>query len=56
MGWRLTPDETGNLEDWLTSPYEGHEGFLSTLVYDRDQMNEEDQEWLDEMIGEGDED
>lgn len=43
----LTDD--GKLEDWFSSPYEGEEGFYSDLVEMRDDLNEEDQEWLDEI-------
>lgn len=41
----------GKLELFLTSPYDGHEGFLSDLVneVDEDLWSDEDIEWLNEL-------
>ena len=39
----------GNLEDWLTTPYEGREGFLENLTAEYDDMHPEDQEYIDSI-------
>ena len=40
----LTDD--GVLEDWFTTPYEGHEGFLADLKDEYKTMHTEDQEFM----------
>ncbi len=41
-------DATGNLELWHSTPYEGHEGFLTDLLdeYSPDSLNADDVEYL----------
>lgn len=34
------------LEDWFTTPYEGHEGFLADLKDEYKDMHPEDQEYM----------
>ena len=44
----MVTDE-GNLEDWLSSPYEGKEGFFDDLKVEYPEMHEEDKEWFQEI-------
>jgi hypothetical protein len=36
----------GKLEEYYSSPYDGHEGFFSDLVSEFNDMHPEDQEWF----------
>jgi len=38
------------LEDFITLPNQGHEGFLDDLVEIRDEMDDEDKEYLDQLL------
>lgn len=37
------------LRDWITTPYEGEEGFLHELLERIDELHEEDQEYIREL-------
>jgi hypothetical protein len=39
-------DDTGKLESFYTSPYEGKEGFFNDLLPQYEEMHEEDKEWF----------
>ena len=39
----------GKLEDWFSSPYDGHEGFLEDLANEYENMHPEDQEWFNDI-------
>ena len=44
----LMVTDEGNLEEFYTSPYDGHEGFLSDLIEEcDDDWHEDDIEWLE---------
>ncbi len=44
--YNVAMEADGHLLDWLTSPYEGKEGFFDDLLDEYASMHEEDKEWL----------
>ena len=38
------------LEEWYSSPYKGHEGFLEDLIDLYNDMHPEEQEWFDDIV------
>ena len=46
-------DEKGKLYSFYTTPYEGYEGSLKELLQEYDNMNDEDKQYVDELVGRG---
>ena len=46
-------DDKGKLYSFYTTPYEGYEGSLEELLEEYDNMNDEDKDFVDELVSRG---
>ena len=46
-------DDKGKLYSFYTTPYEGYEGSLEELLEEYDNMNNEDKDFVDELVSRG---
>jgi hypothetical protein len=46
-------DDKGKLYSFYTTPYQGYEGSLEELLEEYDNMNDEDKDFVDELVSRG---